>query len=455
MIGPMNSFASDAATMTKSAKSGGIGFGVDAPEGLSGFDALMAGLSGINIPGPAPSQPADGQQAVSPDVDATQASVQATGGGASSQGFAAPSVNQSDDMRLAAGENATSLASLETADSSVVATGEVNSISKAPTTLLNETQTPTLTPNANVADKNALVTSPETNIETTASAPTSATQVSAALTELSALLGEVAHTGEQANQTAPAVNAQSTRGVKTNPQTAATNAVPSTDQTQSDTPNLAIAPAQASSPVAIEKSKAAVTTIEHASQVAPKSVEPASGAFEFAGSGETAGLTDGGTPASTDTAPRAPQLTPNTVPMLAATMVRRLESGAKQFSMRLDPPELGQVEVKLTMEAGKKVRAVISAERPEALADLVRSARDLVRALNDAGLNVDENGLTFTLNDPASDQGGQGQNEQKTPRHHDRLNPTPKPNTEIEQSQDALTSAPFQRWQRARIALTA
>jgi flagellar hook-length control protein FliK len=174
--------------------------------------------------------------------------------------------------------------------------------------------------------------------------------------------------------------------------------------------------------------------------------------------------------ASTDTAPavptdqsaRAPQLTPHTIPMLAATMMRRLESGSKQFSMRLDPPELGQVEVKLTVDADKKVRAVVSADRPEALADLVRSARELTRALHDAGLDLEDNGLTFTLNDPAGDQGknGQSQSQQSAGTKNHTLQLVADNTTD--HAHDAAPTAtahtpndPFQSWQRARIAISA
>jgi flagellar hook-length control protein FliK len=157
-----------------------------------------------------------------------------------------------------------------------------------------------------------------------------------------------------------------------------------------------------------------------------------------------------------------PQFTPHTIPMLAATMVRRFESGARQFTMRLDPPELGQVEVKLTVGPDKKVRAVVSADRPEALADLVRSARELTRALFDAGLELEERGLTFTMNDPSgSQQRGQNGRQDSTDFAHNISAQTGELNSNeaslvahIKTSSN-ISNDPFQRWQRARIALTA
>ncbi len=161
---------------------------------------------------------------------------------------------------------------------------------------------------------------------------------------------------------------------------------------------------------------------------------------------------------TTDQASRAPQLTPQTVPMLAATMMRRFDSGSRQFTMRLDPPELGQVEVKLTVTPDKKVRAVVSADRPEALADLVRSARELVRALNEAGLDLDENGMTFQMNDPSS--GGRQQDGRDGHKSHEanllaKLAPANTNEPDSLNSKFDKPSDPFERWQRARVALTA
>jgi flagellar hook-length control protein FliK len=203
------------------------------------------------------------------------------------------------------------------------------------------------------------------------------------------------------------------------------------------------------------KSKATVTEI--APKVGTEATAPVSSTVDGPGSTSVVSGQEGAAPAN-DQVSRTPQLTPHTIPMLAATMMRRLESGSRQFMMRLDPPELGQVEVKLTVAADKKVRAVVSADRPEALADLVRSARELTRALQDAGLDLDENGLTFQLNDPSS--GDHKQNDQRDRNEHiAQTSETALVRLTLDApvtTQQAHTSNdPFQRWQRARIALTA
>lgn len=93
----------------------------------------------------------------------------------------------------------------------------------------------------------------------------------------------------------------------------------------------------------------------------------------------------------------APRFVPQTVQTLAAQIVRRQSEGGRVFDIRLDPPELGRVGVRLEMGKDQMVKAMLSAERPDTLQELQRTARDLERALADAGLNLAENGLSFSL----------------------------------------------------------
>ncbi|MCC5995720.1 MAG: flagellar hook-length control protein FliK, partial [Oceanicaulis sp.] len=97
--------------------------------------------------------------------------------------------------------------------------------------------------------------------------------------------------------------------------------------------------------------------------------------------------------------------TPHAAQTLAAQIVRRQADGARVFDIRLDPPELGRVGVRLEMSADQTVKAMLSAERPDTLQDMQRSARELEKALAEAGLSLAENGLSFSLG------GGRGQGE--------------------------------------------
>lgn len=101
-----------------------------------------------------------------------------------------------------------------------------------------------------------------------------------------------------------------------------------------------------------------------------------------------------------------PRFAPHTAQHLAGQITRQFNNGQRVFDIRLDPAELGKVDVRLELRADNRVHAVLSAERPETLAELQRAARDLERSLNEAGLELAEEGLTFQLSDEGGDTPG-------------------------------------------------
>jgi hypothetical protein len=101
------------------------------------------------------------------------------------------------------------------------------------------------------------------------------------------------------------------------------------------------------------------------------------------------------------TAHAAPDL-----PALAVEIAAKSQSGAKQFDIRLDPPELGRVEVRLSIDATGKASAHLSADQPQTLSLLQKDATILTRALRDAGLDVSQNGLNFSLRQQQGDNAG-------------------------------------------------
>ncbi|MEN9856060.1 MAG: hypothetical protein RL186_133 [Pseudomonadota bacterium] len=253
--------------------------------------------------------------------------------------------------------------------------------------------------------------------------------------------------------------------------TQAKSAVPTQDGAPADPAATATAttavPApsttNANGPLAPNKSKSAPLDAAAATQTLnPADTGANAATSETAGAGDIGQSTESQF-ANTNQPHQSQQLSAHALPMLAATLMRRFDSGARQFTMRLDPPELGQVEVKLSVAADKTVRAVISADRPEALADLTRSAKELSQALMDAGLDLEENGLTFSLNDQAGGQSsnGHGQgSEPHAPTFGGRpaallADETSQQETAPTQSPEDNSADPFQRWQRARVALTA
>jgi flagellar hook-length control protein FliK len=99
------------------------------------------------------------------------------------------------------------------------------------------------------------------------------------------------------------------------------------------------------------------------------------------------------------------------MPTLAVEIAAKSQSGAKQFDIRLDPPELGRVEVRLSIDAAGKASAHLSADQPQTLELLQKDAASLTRALREAGLNVSQDGLNFSLRQQSHDGNGaqQGQ----------------------------------------------
>ncbi len=97
------------------------------------------------------------------------------------------------------------------------------------------------------------------------------------------------------------------------------------------------------------------------------------------------------------------RFTPQSAQQLAAQITRRFANGSRVFDIRLDPAELGRVDVRLELSQDQRVQAILSAERPETLAELQRSARELERALNEAGLELEKDGLEFQLSENSDD----------------------------------------------------
>jgi flagellar hook-length control protein FliK len=88
---------------------------------------------------------------------------------------------------------------------------------------------------------------------------------------------------------------------------------------------------------------------------------------------------------------------------LAVEIVSRAQEGGKRFDIRLDPPELGRVDVRLNVDDAGKVTSHLVVERSETLDLLRRDQPQLERALQQAGLNTD-GGLQFSLRDQNSAQ---------------------------------------------------
>lgn len=88
--------------------------------------------------------------------------------------------------------------------------------------------------------------------------------------------------------------------------------------------------------------------------------------------------------------------TPGTaVDQVAVKLSSSAKDGSGKISIKLNPEELGRVDVKLDIGRDGMVRATVMADRPETLDLLQRDARGLERALQEAGLKTDGQSLNF------------------------------------------------------------
>jgi flagellar hook-length control protein FliK len=131
------------------------------------------------------------------------------------------------------------------------------------------------------------------------------------------------------------------------------------------------------------------------------------------------------TPATTAVAQQAaaaPAAAPRTVqaayqqptlinlPQVAFEIVRQVQAGNSRFQIRLDPAELGRIDVQLDVDRSGNVSARMVVDRPETLDLMQRDQRALQQALQQAGLDSSRTNLEFSLrqNPFAGDGSGNG-----------------------------------------------
>jgi chemotaxis protein MotD len=92
------------------------------------------------------------------------------------------------------------------------------------------------------------------------------------------------------------------------------------------------------------------------------------------------------------------------------------QSGASRFDIRLDPAELGRIDVRIEVDRHGNVTSHLTVEKPETLVMLRNDAPQLQRALDDAGLKTSDGGLQFSLRDQSSGQNNNNPDDQ-SPRY--------------------------------------
>jgi flagellar hook-length control protein FliK len=116
------------------------------------------------------------------------------------------------------------------------------------------------------------------------------------------------------------------------------------------------------------------------------------------------------------------------VTQVAAQVAQAAADGTDRINIRLSPAELGRIDVKLDFGPDGRVQAVFAAERPQTMELLQRDARDLERALQDAGLRADSGSLSFNLRGNGRDN----RDDQAPGGHHKDGGPADMPASQLQ-----------------------
>lgn len=114
--------------------------------------------------------------------------------------------------------------------------------------------------------------------------------------------------------------------------------------------------------------------------------------------------------------PTAPESRPTPVQGVPMEVGFRSLEGHKRFDIRLDPGELGRVEVRLDISDEGAVKATLTVERAETLHMMQRETRALERALEQAGFRPSDGSIDLRLSDRAPDRQRDGERDPSQPR---------------------------------------
>jgi flagellar hook-length control protein FliK len=124
-------------------------------------------------------------------------------------------------------------------------------------------------------------------------------------------------------------------------------------------------------------------------------------------------------------------------------------SGSQHLTVRLDPPDLGNVQIRLERPADAPARIEITAQRPETLALLQRDQPHLQQALDQAGIPAEGRTLSFHL-------GPQDQSPEREGQNRNGASPAMRFGPQDSDTDEAPRPAsPVQRWWRVGLDITA
>jgi flagellar hook-length control protein FliK len=87
---------------------------------------------------------------------------------------------------------------------------------------------------------------------------------------------------------------------------------------------------------------------------------------------------------------------------MALEIAASAKNGKSSFEIRLDPAELGRIDVRIDVDRNGQMTSHLTVEKPETLSMLQQDAPQLQRALDNAGFKTGDGGLQFSLRDQSS-----------------------------------------------------
>jgi flagellar hook-length control protein FliK len=108
---------------------------------------------------------------------------------------------------------------------------------------------------------------------------------------------------------------------------------------------------------------------------------------------------------------------------IAVEIGMRAMRGSREFAIRLDPEDLGRIDIRLEISEAGQVQAKLVVDKVETLQLLQRDARTLERAFDQAGLKTSPDGLQFSLRDSGHQNRQSGQQDRQSPANPSKGQP--------------------------------
>ena len=102
--------------------------------------------------------------------------------------------------------------------------------------------------------------------------------------------------------------------------------------------------------------------------------------------------------------PPPPPKPPAPIEQVAVQIKKAIGEGADKINIKLQPANLGKVEVRMEIGKDGVLTANVIAEKPETLELLQRDVRGLEKVLQEGGLKTDTQSFNFSLKEQAQQQ---------------------------------------------------